>query len=109
MVNNDSIGMVFRALENPARRKLLERIGEKRRPVGELAKPLKISAPAVSRHLKILEEAHLIRREKVGRIYYCEIDVGALEEAEQWLRFHREFWTQKLASLRKYLDSHPNS
>jgi DNA-binding transcriptional ArsR family regulator len=109
MVNNDSVGLVFRALENPARRTLLERIGQKRMPVADLGKPLGISMPAVSRHLKILEEAQLIRRHKVARCYYFEINLAALEEAEQWLQTHRAFWTRQLSSLRKYLDSHPNS
>ncbi len=109
MVNNDSVGLVFRALENPARRTLLKRIGKKRCPVGELAKPLGISLPAVSRHLKILEEARLIRRHKVARCYYFEINLAPLQEAEEWLQSHRAFWTRQLSSLRTYLDSQPRS
>jgi DNA-binding transcriptional ArsR family regulator len=104
MVNNlDAIGMVFRALESPVRRQLLQGIASKRQPVRDLAKPLKISMPAVSRHLKVLEEANLIRREKVQRSYFFMINVEPLDEAAAWIEAHTKFWQKNLASLQKYL------
>ncbi len=103
MVNNDRIGLVFRALESPVRRKLLERIAKKRQPIGELAKPLGVSMPAISKHLKVLEDAQLIQREKVQRYYYFSINLKPLEEAEEWIQTYTRFWQEQLHSLDRYL------
>ena len=101
--------LVFRALESPVRRRILEGIAAKRQPIKELARPLNISMPAVSKHLKILEQADLIRRTKVQRFYYFEVNLQPLDEAEEWIRTYTKFWKGNLASLKKYLDSHPTS
>ncbi|HRH93788.1 MAG TPA: metalloregulator ArsR/SmtB family transcription factor [Candidatus Peribacteria bacterium] len=106
MVKYDSLSLVFRALESPARRKILEGIALKHQNVQELAKPLGISLPAVSRHLKILEEANLIKRHKAQRFYYFELNLEPLDEAQVWIDTHKTFWKQKLTSLRDYLSSH---
>jgi DNA-binding transcriptional ArsR family regulator len=105
MVNDLSMNLVFRALESPVRRQILQGIAQKRQPIKDLAKPLGISLPAVTKHLKILEQADLILRTKVQRFYYFEINVGPLNEAEEWIRTYTKFWKANLASLRKYIDS----
>lgn len=103
MAKHDRIGLVFRALESPVRRRLLEGIARKRQPIQELAKPLGISLPGVSKHLKVLEEAHLIRRHKVQRCYYFEIDLAPLEEADEWIQTYTHFWQERLQSLGRFL------
>ncbi|MDB4978496.1 MAG: ArsR family transcriptional regulator [Candidatus Peribacteria bacterium] len=110
MVNDlDSIGLVFRALESPVRRQLLQGIAAKRQPIRDLAKPLHISLPAVTKHLKILEQAKLIRREKVQRYYYFTINVEPLDEAAAWIETHTKFWQKRLAGLEKYLKANKSA
>lgn len=84
----DAVSLVFRALESPVRRQLLSAIASKRSAVQELARPLHISLPAVSKHLKILEEASLIQRQKVERSYYFKLNTAPLNAAQEWMHTH---------------------
>ena len=67
--------------------------------IGELAKPFEMSSPAISRHMKILENAGLIKRRIRGRQHHCNLTTGALKTAEDWINFHREFWEGRLDAL----------
>jgi DNA-binding transcriptional ArsR family regulator len=67
--------------------------------VTELAEPLPMSLPAVSKHLRVLEQARLVSRTVSGRVHRCSLDTAALNEVEGWLRERRTFWERSLESL----------
>jgi DNA-binding transcriptional ArsR family regulator len=100
---NAALNDVFFALADPTRRAILTRLMGGPAKVGELAKPFAISAPAVSKHMKILSRAGLIERNVVGREHHCSLHPKALKEAEDWLKFHREFWETRLDRLEELL------
>lgn len=99
------LDQVFHALADPARRAMLERLVRGPAPVTELARPLPMSLPAAMQHLGVLEEAGLVRTEKVGRVRTCAIDAGALSRAEQWINARRMEWEHRLDRLGSYLDT----
>ena len=72
--------------------------------VTQLAKPFAMSLPAVSKHLKVLEEAELVAREVDGKVHRCSIDVQVLQDVERWLDTYRSFWAGTLASLARYVE-----
>jgi len=76
--------------------------------VNELAEPFPISLPAISRHLKVLEGAGLIRREVEAQKRRCHLRPDALAAANDWIEIHRRFWTESLDSLETYLDARKN-
>ena len=102
---NQSIDMdrLFRALADPARRAILERLSRGPAAVSELARPLPMSLPAAMQHLSVLELAGLVRSEKVGRVRTCAIEPGALSQAEQWINARRIEWEHCLDRLGEYL------
>jgi len=71
--------------------------------VTALSEPFRVSAPAISKHLRVLEKAGLIIRRKAGRVHYCAMRAGALCEAGEWIANQRAFWEQQLESLAKHL------
>jgi DNA-binding transcriptional ArsR family regulator len=93
----------FAALADPTRRSIVARLASSERSVGELAKPLPMSLPAVSKHLRILEGAGLVARRKVGRTHVLRLVPAALEPAQDWIARHRAFWTSRLDALGRYL------
>jgi DNA-binding transcriptional ArsR family regulator len=95
----------FNALADPTRRAILARLAQGEATVGELAKPFAISQPAISRHLKVLEEATLISNERRGKHRHCRLRPEALDSAAAWLEFHRRFWTGSLDRLDAHLKS----
>lgn len=105
MVNyqSDALDGIFSALADPTRRAILARLALGDTSVGELAEPFEMSLPAVSKHLKVLENAGLIQREKLGRVHRCQLDGQALEAAADWIDYYRRFWETQLDSLARYL------
>jgi DNA-binding transcriptional ArsR family regulator len=102
MLNNE-LDSAYRALGDATRRALLERLTQGPATVSELAAPLPMSLPAVMLHLKVLEEAGLMKSEKQGRVRTCRIEAAALSEAERWLGERRAMWTRSLDRLGAYL------
>jgi DNA-binding transcriptional ArsR family regulator len=94
---------VFRALGDPTRRRMLRELAGGARTVGQLAEPFAISLAAASKHIKVLENAGLIRREVRGRTHLCRLDPGPLAGAHQWLSFYGRFWTDRLDALERLL------
>ncbi|QHC52030.1 transcriptional regulator [Billgrantia tianxiuensis] len=90
---------VFHALADPTRRALLERLAAGERKIGELAEPFPISLAAVSKHVRVLEQAGLVERRIEGRAHFCRLRPEPLAEAEQWLSFYEGFWSQRLNAL----------
>lgn len=99
----DSLSRTFSALADPTRRAILARLGEGAATVGELAAPFDISLPAVSRHLKVLETAALITREKDAQWRRCHIAAAPLEDAHEWISRYRAFWEAQFDSLDRFL------
>jgi len=96
---------VFSALSHPARRAIVDRLArEGESTVGAIASGFDVSLNQVSKHLKILERALLIRRERVGREHRLRLDPIALLQAREWLDGYRAFWEETLDGLERYLD-----
>ena len=90
---------VFHALANDARRRMLRRLAGGELTVGELAEPLTMSLAAASKHIKVLEQAGLVRRTVAGRRHVCRLEAGPLADADAWLRFYERFWAKRLDAL----------
>jgi DNA-binding transcriptional ArsR family regulator len=99
-----NLNMVFQALADPTRRAILREIARRERSVGELAAPFDMSFAAVSKHVKVLERARLVQREKRGTFYYLRLNPKALKPANQWLSYYSQFWEEKLDSLKQFLE-----
>src|ERR1700684_3441275 len=93
---------MFHALADPARRAMIERLSLGPAPVSELARPLPMSLPAAMQHLGVLEEAGLVRSQKIGRVRTCAIEPGALSQAENWINQRRIEWERRLHRLGDY-------
>lgn len=104
VTNNRKLDRTFGALADSTRRAILSRLSQGNATVGELARPFRVSRPAISKHLRVLEHAGLVRREKEGRISRCELDAEAMREAAEWVDKYRVFWTGQLESLAKYVE-----
>jgi DNA-binding transcriptional ArsR family regulator len=101
----ESLDLMFQALADGTRRAMLERLGRGSASVSELAVPFAMSLPAVVQHLKVLEQAGLVRTEKIGRVRTCTLDAGALSRAEQWIAERRAGWEKRLDRLGALLDA----
>lgn len=103
--SEDALDKTFAALAHPTRRAILTRLAsDGSASVTELAEPFDVSLMAVSKHLKVMEGAGLIRREKDGRVRRCSFDPGSIATASRWIEMHRRFWTEQLDSLAAYLE-----
>lgn len=100
----DRLDRLFHALSDRTRRALLRRLEAGPAMVTELAKPFRMSLPAVSKHLRVLEAAALIERRVDGRVHRCSLNAAPLEQAERWLDRYRIFWTDRLAALARYVE-----
>jgi DNA-binding transcriptional ArsR family regulator len=97
------IGGIFRALSDPTRRNVLERLSAKPSSVSELAAPYRIALPSFVEHLKVLEENGLVRSKKIGRVRTYELVPEQLQIAENWLGKQRSIWERRLDRLDAYL------
>ena len=102
--HEDRLDIVFGTLSDCTRRAVLARLARGPATVTELAEPFRISLPAVSRHLKVLEAARLIERRVDGRLHHCRLDATTLQQAETWLAHYRSFWEQSLEGLARYAE-----
>ena len=94
---------VFHALGDATRRRMLRDLSRGERTVSQLAEPFAISLAAASKHIKVLENAGMIRREVRGRTHLCRLDPGPLATAQAWLAFYERFWTDRLDVLERLL------
>lgn len=105
MVNRQAarLDSVFGALSDSTRRGILAHCARKGAvAVSELSEPYEMSAPAISKHLRVLEQAGLITREKQGRVNYCRVNPRRISEAADWLERMKTFWEGQLDSLEHY-------
>lgn len=100
-----SLDAVFSALGDGTRRAIVERLRDGPATVGELAQPFRISRPAISKHLRVLEQAGLVRRTREGRMNRCELNAGRLHDASAWLERYRRFWENRLDRLGRFLEA----
>jgi DNA-binding transcriptional ArsR family regulator len=99
----DRLSTTLSALADPTRRAILARLALGETTVGELAKPFKMSGPAVSKHLAVLERAGLIVRGREAQWRPCRIVPDGLKEVDDWLEQYRRFWEESLGRLDYYL------
>jgi DNA-binding transcriptional ArsR family regulator len=103
MLTAAPIDSVFRALSDPTRRQVLERLSRSSGSVSELAKPFDMALPSFVEHLRVLEESGLVRSRKTGRVRTYQLVPKRLKLAEDWLNQQRALWERRLDQLDKYL------
>jgi DNA-binding transcriptional ArsR family regulator len=101
-VATDRLSVIFAALADPTRRAILARLADGDATVTELAEPFAISLPAISRHLKVLEQAGLIARSRNAQWRSSRLQAAPLREATAWMERYRQFWDENL----DHLDAH---
>ncbi len=99
----DRLSATFSALADPTRRAILARLALGETSVSDLAKPFDMSLPAVSKHLKVLEHAGLIKRGREAQWRPCRIEPGALKSIDDWLERYRKLWEERFDRLDDYL------
>lgn len=106
MVNRSTVDLdrVFRALGDPSRRAMLERLSKGPATVSELASPHEMSLAAIVQHLQLLEECGLIRTEKIGRVRTCALEPKTLRAAERWVAERRTLWERRLDRLAELVE-----
>ncbi len=96
---SDQLSSTFSALADPTRRAILARLSFGEASVQDLAKPFNMTLPAVSKHLKVLEKANLIRRSQTAQWRPCCLEAAPLKEASDWVEHYRQFWEQSFERL----------
>src|SRR4249920_3073976 len=99
----DSLSLTLAALADPTRRAILSRLALGEASVAELAKPFAISAPAVTKHLKVLQRAGLITQTRQAQFRPCRITPKPMREVADWVEEYRQMWEQRLDRLEDYL------
>ena len=108
MVKRETVALdldaIFSALSHPIRRAMLEQLAGSDATVSELARPHGVSLPAISRHVRVLEAAGLLKEEPDGRVRRCQIDAAPLSAAFGWLTRYRVLWEDRFARLAEHLE-----
>lgn len=107
-MQTDALSATFSALADPTRRAILARLARGTATVNELAEPFSISLPAVSRHLKVLEHASLIVRERDAQWRRCHLAAAPLKAANDWMEQYRAFWESRFDALARFLEREPD-
>lgn len=100
-----TLNRTFAALADPTRRRILADLATGDHCVTRLARPYAMSLPAISKHLRVLEKAGLLRRRRYGRVHEMQLDAKPLKEAAKWVEEYRKFWEGSLDRLAAYLES----
>ena len=100
---SDPLSTTFQALADPTRRAILARLALGEASVSDLAEPFAISLPAVSRHLKVLEQAGLVSRTREAQWRPCQLNAGPLKDAAGWIEHYRRFWDGSFERMDAYL------
>jgi DNA-binding transcriptional ArsR family regulator len=101
--NEQQLDLIFHALADSTRRAILRLVAERECTVSEMAEPFRMSLNAVSKHIKVLEKAGLIRRTVDGRVHRCKMDAGPLEQASSLIAYYQKFWEDRFDHIEKYL------
>jgi DNA-binding transcriptional ArsR family regulator len=100
---NDHLSTTFAALADPTRRAILAKLASGEASVSELAEPFSISMPAITKHLKVLENAGLISRTRSAQFRPCRLEAAPLKEVAGWVEEYRRFWAESFDRLEAYL------
>src|SRR3954447_4387922 len=100
-----TLDRTFAALADPTRRQILAHLAQGDRCVTDLARPHDMSLPAISKHLRVLEKAGLLRRRRYGRVHEIQLEAEPLKKAAQWVEEYRKFWEGSLDRLEAFLES----
>lgn len=95
---------VFQAIADPTRREIIDLLAGRALPVNEIAENFEISRPAISKHIKILDECGVLIIRKKGRKRYCRTDPRKIKEVAEWAARYRKFWTERLDALEGLLN-----
>jgi DNA-binding transcriptional ArsR family regulator len=101
---NADLDAVFGALADPTRRRIVERLARRPLTVGEIAKEFPISQPAISKHVRVLEDAGLLERTIEGRVHYCTLAPHTMEQVLKWIERQRRYWNAALDRLEQMLE-----
>lgn len=104
---DERLDLVFGALADRTRRQLLAQLALAPASITELAAPYDMSLPGISKHVRVLEHAGLIRRTIDGRVHRCTLDAAAMRAADEWLAHYRAFWDHTLDALTDYIRKDP--
>jgi DNA-binding transcriptional ArsR family regulator len=104
MHDEAELDRIFQALSDPTRRAILRQIAAGERTVTDIAAPHALTFAAISKHLKVLEAAHMISRRKSGSFQMITLNPEALKSADQWLGFYQQFWSTRLDTLKSILE-----
>lgn len=105
MVNySQTLDLTFGALADPTRREMLALLAKGESKVTDLAKQFKVSLPAISKHLKVLERAGLLQRRKDGRVHRLQLKAKPMQEAQEWINTYQAFWENQFDQLEQYLE-----
>ena len=96
---------VFQAISDPIRREIILLLSEKNLTLNGVSQNFKISRPAISKHIKILEECGLVKINQLGRERYCNVNPEPLNEVYDWLSYFDKFWDKKLNSLKNFMEN----
>ena len=103
MVNDDELSLTFAALADPTRRAILARLAQGEATVLELAEPFRLSLPAVSKHLKVLQRAGLISQGRRAQWRPCRLEPARLKDVSDWVDHYRGIWEERFGRLDEYL------
>jgi DNA-binding transcriptional ArsR family regulator len=103
MVTQSSLDATLAALADPTRRAILQRLSQGEARVTEVARPFAVSLNSVSKHIRMLERAQLVRRRRAGREHLLSFNPQPLDEAAAWIEAQRAFWTERLDALEREL------
>ncbi|HSQ64070.1 MAG TPA: metalloregulator ArsR/SmtB family transcription factor [Polyangiaceae bacterium] len=107
MLDHPALDRVFRALSDPTRRRMVERLARAPASVSDLAAPLDMTLAAVVQHVQVLEQSGVVRTKKVGRVRMCRVEPKALGAAERWIHERRALWEHRLDLLEEVLREEP--
>ena len=97
----------FAALSDPTRRAIVAQLATGETALSDLAEPFDMSLTAVSKHVRVLNEAGLVSVSKRGRTRYCRLEAEPMKDASDWLDDYRKFWVDRFAALARYLNEEP--
>jgi len=95
----------FQALADPTRRAVLDLLRGGSQPAGQIARSFPVSRPAISKHLRLLRRAHLVREQRQGRLRVYELNPEPLRAVDSWIEQYRRFWSLSLTNLKAFVES----
>jgi len=101
--SSQRLNRTFAALAHPTRRRILEHLAKGDRCVTDLARPHRMSLPAVSKHLRVLERAGLVSRQRHGRVHSLKLEAEPMQHVQTWIEEYRKFWEERFERLDGYL------